>query len=182
MRFMGKISLENVVASALIGHSIDLENVHENLEGSEFDTNKFPALLYHQKNPRCLVILFGNGKLLCTGLGSIEDTKNTILKMINLLKSYGEKVVDTVNIEVESMIASVELGRELDIDLIHRSGRLSNVEMATGKVNALIYRPPLEEVTCLFFPGGKLAFSGAKSINQIERIMEDIQCKIDMVL
>lgn len=70
-----EIKVENIVASATLGKSIDLPQVAPALEGVEYNLEQFPGLVYKLKEPKTAALIFGSGKLVCTGAKSIEDSK-----------------------------------------------------------------------------------------------------------
>ena len=86
------IRVENVVASAQLPGRLDLDKIAFLSENSEYEPNQFPGLVYRLKDPKATLLLFGSGKVICTGTSKIEDVKNTMnllfkeLKSINVLK------------------------------------------------------------------------------------------------
>lgn len=173
-----EINIENVVASSIISHGLDLVNICSSLNETEYDPHQFPALLYQQRVPRCLIILFNNGKLICTGSNDIKDTENVIFEFVERVKRCGEIIFENIEIEIQSIIASAELKKKLNINIIYNARLLHNAEISTDEINALIYRPVLEGVTCLIFPSGKIAFTGAKNIAQVGKILRELKEKL----
>ncbi len=172
------IRIENVVASAMVSHRLDISNILKHLPEAEYEPDRFPALLYHQNQPRSLIILFNNGKLICTGLGSIVDTGDVMHDLVRRLEECGEAIFDTYRVEVESIIASADMGKKLDIEVLYKNRALPNAELSTEEVKALVYRPPFEGITCLIFPSGRIAFTGAKDVEQVERVYGEIRARL----
>jgi transcription initiation factor TFIID TATA-box-binding protein len=87
-----KIEIENIVASAQIPARLDLDKIAFGLENSEYSPDRFPGLVYRLKNPKAALLLFGSGKVICTGIRKIEDVEYAMnfvfkeLKRINALK------------------------------------------------------------------------------------------------
>lgn len=181
MRYLSeeaRINIENIVASAMISHRLDLDNIHAGLKESKYDEDCYPALMYNRTSPRCLIIIFNNGKLLCTGLNNLADTENVVHDLIDKLKECGEVLLDNVNIEIQSIIASAELNKRLDINDIYHKRLLENTDISSHEIRALIYRPPTEGITCVIFPSGKIAFSGAKDLGQVEKVFKTLKEKL----
>jgi len=172
------INIENIVASAMISHRLDLDNIHMGIEETRYDENCFPALVYNRTYPRCLILIFNNGKLLCTGLNNRADVENVVQDLMEKLRECGEMLLDGVNIEVRSIIASAELNRKLDINDIYHRRLLENTEISNYEIRALVYRPAEEGMTCVIFPSGKIAFSGAKDLGQVEKVLKIIKEKL----
>ena len=62
-----EIKVENIVTSATIGKDLDLPQVAPALEGVEYNLEQFPGLVYKIKEPKTAALIFGSGKLVCTG-------------------------------------------------------------------------------------------------------------------
>jgi len=63
----------NVVASASIGKELMLQDIAFQLEGAEYDQDRFPGLIYKLAEPKTAVLIFRSGKVVCTGARSIPD-------------------------------------------------------------------------------------------------------------
>ena len=81
------IRIENIVASASLGIRIPLEKIVERLEGTEYEPEQFPGLVYRMKNPKAAFLLFSSGKIVCTGVRKVEDIQNAVRKVAKKLKS-----------------------------------------------------------------------------------------------
>ena len=86
------IRIENIVASASVGVTIPLEKIVSKLEGMEYEPEQFPGLVYRMKDPKVAFLLFGSGKIVCTGARSIKDVGIAVTKVSKKLKSIGAMV------------------------------------------------------------------------------------------
>lgn len=82
-----KVRVENIVASATLNVEIPLEKIVSKLEGMEYEPEQFPGLVYRMKDPKAAALIFGSGKIVCTGARSVEDVKIAISKVSKKLKS-----------------------------------------------------------------------------------------------
>ena len=80
------IKIENIVASAALGVRIPLEQVLEHLEGTEYEPEQFPGLVYRMKNPKAAFLLFSSGKVVCTGVRKVEDIEFAVGTIFKKLK------------------------------------------------------------------------------------------------
>ncbi|MCS7105843.1 MAG: hypothetical protein NZ942_00800 [Candidatus Aenigmarchaeota archaeon] len=87
-----KIRIENIVASASLGVNVTLEKIVSKLEGMEYEPEQFPGLVYRMENPKVAFLLFGSGKIVCTGARSVEDVKSAVKKVSRKLKEIGALV------------------------------------------------------------------------------------------
>ncbi|MCD6398442.1 MAG: TATA-box-binding protein [Candidatus Aenigmarchaeota archaeon] len=81
-----KISIENIVASAKIDAILKLNEVAFMLPNAEYEPEQFPGLVYRIKNPKVAFLLFGSGKIVCTGGRNVKDVKRAIKKLEDELR------------------------------------------------------------------------------------------------
>jgi transcription initiation factor TFIID TATA-box-binding protein len=81
------IKIENIVASTSLGVRIPLEQIVEHLEGTEYEPEQFPGLVYRMKNPKAAFLLFSSGKVVCTGVRKVEDIELAVDIIFKKLKS-----------------------------------------------------------------------------------------------
>ena len=64
-----KITIQNIVATADLGSGINLNliAVTLGLDRVEYEPEQFPGLVCRMQTPRVVILLFGSGKLVCTG-------------------------------------------------------------------------------------------------------------------
>ena len=86
---MAKIKIENVVASTSLGEELDLQAIALALGGAEYEPEQFPGLVYRIDQPKVVVLLFGSGKLVCTGARKPSDVEEAVEKITAELKAAG---------------------------------------------------------------------------------------------
>jgi len=86
---VAKIKIENVVASTSLGEELDLQSIALALEGAEYEPEQFPGLVYRLDSPKVVVLLFGSGKLVCTGAKKPQDVEAAVSKITEELKAAG---------------------------------------------------------------------------------------------
>ena len=70
---MTDITIENIVAHALIADSLDIKNITERLPEAIYNPDEFSGLTYKIKDPKTAILLLPSGKVICTGLKSYEE-------------------------------------------------------------------------------------------------------------
>ncbi len=83
-----KIVIQNMVASANLHGSIDLETAADILENMMYEPEQFPGLIYRMADPKTVLLLFASGKLVCTGAKSEEMVYESIVKIYGVLEDY----------------------------------------------------------------------------------------------
>jgi len=80
------VHVENIVASARLNRDLNLDNIAFSLENAEYEPEQFPGLVYRMNDPKVAFLLFGSGKIVCTGGRSIADVKRAVEKLDKKLK------------------------------------------------------------------------------------------------
>jgi transcription initiation factor TFIID TATA-box-binding protein len=52
------IKIVNIVASATLGVRVPLEKMLENIEGTEYEPEQFPGLVYRINDPKAAMLIF----------------------------------------------------------------------------------------------------------------------------
>lgn len=83
--------VENIVASTQIDakDKLNLEHIAYNLENAEYEPEQFPGLVYRISDPRVAFLLFGTGKIICTGARKIEEIHAALQKFKVSLEALG---------------------------------------------------------------------------------------------
>ena len=84
-----KIEVQNIVASSDLEQEINLNTVAITLglEKVEYEPEQFPGLVYRLDSPKVVVLLFGSGKIVCTGAKVPEDVTRAVDKIAAELRS-----------------------------------------------------------------------------------------------
>ncbi|HDD57204.1 MAG: TATA-box-binding protein [Thermoplasmata archaeon] len=86
-----EIVIQNIVAISDLGTELNLNDVAMGLglENVEYEPEQFPGLVYRLKEPRVAMLLFGSGKIVCTGARKVEDVSRAVDKLAAELSSLG---------------------------------------------------------------------------------------------
>ncbi len=85
------IEVQNIVATSDLGAKINLNAtaITLGLERVEYEPEQFPGLVYRLDVPKVVMLLFGSGKLVCTGARKPEDAETAVDKITEELKAAG---------------------------------------------------------------------------------------------
>ncbi len=83
------VQVQNIVASADLGQPVNLSSVviTLGLDRVEYEPEVFPGLVYRLTEPKVVILLFGSGKLVCTGAKVPEDVETAVENIKNELRS-----------------------------------------------------------------------------------------------
>jgi len=160
------IKIENIVASAAFGIKIPLEQIVEHLEGTEYEPEQFPGLVYRLKEPKAAALIFSSGKVVCTGARSIKDVETVIKKVVKMIRAAKIGNPKKYKIQVENIVASAKLKGTLNLDKI--AFALENSEYEPEQFPGLVYRMKNPKVAFLLFSSGKVVCTGARKIKDVE--------------
>ena len=171
---MPDITIVNVVASATLETRLDLNQISEQLDGSDYDKKRFPGLIYRISEPQTAILLFSSGKAVCTGARSIEDVHRAISVLVERLQKIQPEVSSTPPTTIQNIVATTDLGSELRLNNIAVSLGLENVEYEPDQFPGLVYRVSDPKVVALLFGSGKVVCTGAKKVEDVERALKRI--------
>ncbi len=174
-----KIKIENVVASTQIGENIDLNKIAREIKDSEYKPKQFPGLVLRTKDPKAAALVFRSGKVVCTGSKSVEDARRAVKQIVKMLKEIDIPVIDEPDVKVQNIVASADLGVDLNLNAIAIGLGLENIEYEPEQFPGLVYRLDNPRVVVLIFGSGKMVVTGGKSPEDarkaVERISEELR-------
>jgi transcription initiation factor TFIID TATA-box-binding protein len=162
-----RIRIENVVASTSLNVPIKLEKLVSNLDNVEYEPEQFPGLVLRLKDPKAAALIFSSGKVVCTGAKSPKDSKLVIAKIVAKMNKIGIRIPKNYKVQLENIVASAKLNRELNLNNIAFS--LENTEYEPEQFPGLVYRMDDPRVTFLLFGSGKVICTGGRSIEDVKR-------------
>jgi len=170
--------IENVVSTVKISQSFNLEDLKSKLENAEYNKSKFPGLVYRNKDPKAVFLLFNSGKVVCTGSKSIEDAKNASKKLIQELIKQGIDIDSSNEIIVQNIVASADLKSVLNLNSVALGFGMENIEYEPEQFPGLVYRMKEPKVVILLFGSGKMVITGGKSPIDCEKAFKSIKEKL----
>ena len=172
------IIIQNVVASATLNQRVDLNAVVKGYPGVEYRPEQFPGLVFRLKRPRTATLIFGSGKMVCTGAKSERESRRAVMRVVKELKKGGIIIISKPDLKVVNIVASVRLGGRVDLELA--VGKLGKTMYEPEQFPGLIYRMDEPKVVILIFASGNLVCTGAKkeqdvydAVNKLHERLEE---------
>ena len=163
-----KTKIQNIVLSVTYEDTeFNLEKLTRLLDGTVYDPEIFPGVVYKSKHPRASFLIFASGKMNCVGARSMKDAKMAIKKLTRKLREAHIKVKTEPKVKVQNIVASVDFGRKFDLERIAR--RFENAEYEPEVFPGLVFRLDDPKAVLLLFVSGKGVCAGAKSIKDVKR-------------
>ena len=167
------INIVNVVATAALHQNIDMNSIVRIFPGVEYRPEQFPGLVYHLRKPKTTSLLFGSGKMVCTGAKSERQARKAVMKVVEELKRNGVVILSKPETQIQNMVASVGLGGRVDLEKATYS--LKRTMYEPEQFPGLIYRMDDPKVVILIFSSGKLVCTGAKKEGDVHRAVAKLR-------
>ncbi len=169
--------VENIVAYANLSTDIDLFNLALNMENVEYEPEQFPGAILRVNNPKATLLIFKNGKVICTGTRTEPDVKRALARAIEEIREAMPDLKlpdpDKVPFKIENIVASASL--DVDVDLYSLAEAMENVEYEPEQFPGVIIHMEGGNPTILLFKNGKLICAGAKSEKEIEEAIAKLE-------
>ena len=172
------LEIENVVASTGIEQELDLDQLADDLVGTDYEPDNFPGLIYRIQKPKATVLIFRSGKMVCTGAASVDEAHQALTAIFEELQLLGIDVANDPEIVIQNMVASGEIGQRLNLIAIAIGFGLEDVEYEPEQFPGLVYRLPDANVVVLLFGSGKLVITGCTSIEDAEIAIETVHARL----
>lgn len=176
---MEDIKIENVVASTDFKRRMPLDKIAIYLENTEYEPEQFPGLVYRLKDPKAAALIFGSGKIVCTGTTSPEQAEEAVLKIIEELKESDVVVEEEPVITVQNVVASSHLNQKLNLNRI--AFELVGTEYEPAQFPGLVYRLDEPKVAFLLFSSGKIVCTGGKKEEDVENGISRLREKLEEI-
>jgi len=173
------INIVNIVASATLAESFDLDHIHTGLDNTEYDKKKFPGLVYRIKDPKAAFLLFRSGKVNCTGTKNITDLDNAMGMLSAKLRGLKYNIGEHPEYTIQNMVASSDVGVELNLNALAIGLGLENVEYEPEVFPGMVYRISEPKLAVLLFRSGKIVIAGARSQSDCDQAREQVCQELD---
>jgi len=167
-----KIEIQNVVASVTLNQKLDLQAIQNAFPQVDYKPAQFPGLVFRLEKPRTATLIFSSGKMVCTGAKSEEEARRAVMKVVRLLKERGFLIKEEPIIEIQNIVASIDLFGRIDLELA--ANTLENVMYEPEQFPGLIYRMSSPKVVILMFASGKLVCTGAKTESEVHEAIRKL--------
>ncbi len=173
--------IENVVACAALKHGIDLSAVVKAFPVVDYRPERFPGLVFKLKRPRTTILIFGTGKMVCTGARSERDAVRALRKVVRTLNGGGIIINGKLEIEITNVVATASLGGKVDLLQLYdfEKGMRGRITYEPEQFPGLIYRMSDPKVVILLFSSGKLVCTGARKEEDVHRAVDNLRQKLE---
>lgn len=174
--------IQNIVAKITlnIDKEIVLNEINTTLNNTEYNPERFPGLFLRFKHPKCVIIIFKNGKLILTGLKAFNHVdlviERLILKLNKKTKIYINK--NSISIEVVNIVITADFYKQINLDLA--AIKLKNAIYEPEIFPGLVFKTlnPKKSVF-LIFSNGKIVMTGIREKGDIKPALVNLGRMLD---
>ena len=110
------VEIVNVVAVATLDQNMDLLAIMKSFRNAEYRPKRFPGLVFRLNNPKTTTLIFGSGKMVCTGAKSVKIAISAVKKVVRALKNEGFIIKRSPKIEIVNVVGTANVGGVVDLE------------------------------------------------------------------
>lgn len=171
------IRIENVVASATINQTLDLNDIVKKFPDVEYHPDQFPGAVFRLYNPKTATLLFRTGKMVCTGAKSEELARKAVKTVVEKLRKGRIKIKHNAKVTIQNIVSAVDLGGKVHLEQAARVLPRSMYE--PEQFPGLIHRMVEPKTVILIFSSGKLVCAGATNTQDVHRSVNNIHSTLE---
>ncbi|KAF5401023.1 Transcription factor TFIID [Paragonimus heterotremus] len=164
--------IHNVIATVNLGCPIELRKVVLHIRSAEYNPKRFPGAVVRLREPRVTCLVFGTGKMVCTGARSEADCNLGARKCARILQKIGFPT-RFMDFTVQNMVGLADLRFPIRLERL----LLANEQMTQYEPEifpGLIYRIVKPRMAMLIFVNGKIVMTGCKSREQMHEALNSV--------
>ena len=178
---MGPIKIENIIVASHLGKEVELIKLATELPDAKYSSSGNPSVIVEMDasdNKKAAGVLFGNGKILVTGVTTLEKGKEIILNLRKMVKRIDAKISMKRAIKLENMVVRSNLGTTLDLQAIALA--IPGSEYDPTRFKGLVLRMDKPDASFILFQSGVLIITdivseakAKKALKSLEKFMID---------
>jgi transcription initiation factor TFIID TATA-box-binding protein len=170
--------IQNVVGTVNLGCKLDLKEITWKGKATEYNPNRFAAVIMRLRNPKTTGLIFSSGKMVITGARSEEECQLASRKYARIIEKMGFPVKYS-EFKIQNVVASADVKfpihlEKLETDHMTRKVENSEIQFMPELFPGLVYRLKHPKMAFLIFVSGKIVITGARSFKEINDCFEHI--------
>lgn len=168
------LRIENIVASAKVADTLDLNQISNEIPFAEYNKKRFPGVVIRINNPKLAILIFSSGKVVLTGAKSIDSLDRGLEYLSTELRLLNIALYDNYTYQVQNIVTSADIGTTINLNKIAIGFNLEHIEYEPEQFPGLVYRMSEPKVVVLIFGSGKLIITGGKTENDAKHAVKNI--------
>ncbi|CAI9770057.1 unnamed protein product [Fraxinus pennsylvanica] len=165
--------IQNIVSSVNLDCKLNLREIAQKARNTEYNPNRFTAVMMRIKEPKTTALIFASGKMICTGAKTEQQSKLAAKKYARIIKKLGFPA-KFKNFKIQNIVGScdVKFGIRLELLAVSTHGVFASYEPELFP--GLIYRMKSPKTVLLVFASGKIVIAGAKVKDDVYAAFENL--------
>ena len=159
---MSPIKVENVIVASHLAKEVELIKLATELPNARYSSSGNPSVIVEldRTNPKFIGnkrlkaagIVFGKGKIIITGIASLEEGKEIMNNLKELIRIVDAKINMKRATKVENMVTTTNLNQNLDLQNL--SAKIPGSEYDPARFQGLIIRTNKPLASYILFETG----------------------------
>ncbi|OIR20803.1 MAG: hypothetical protein BEU01_00815 [Marine Group III euryarchaeote CG-Epi4] len=187
MVIVANLEIENVIVASHLGKDIELIKLATELPNARYSSSGNPSVIIEldRTNPKFIGhkrlkaagVLFGNGKVLVTGIASLQEGKEIISKLKDSIRNVDPKISTKRATKIENMVTRMSFGKKLDLQLI--SNAIPGSEYDQLRFQGLIIRVDNPLASFILFESGVAVITDVVSEAKAKKAFSELKNLIE---
>ena len=184
---VANLEIENVIVASHLGKDIELIKLATELPNARYSSSGNPSVIIEldRTNPKFIGhkrlkaagVLFGNGKVLVTGIASLQEGKEIIAKLKSSIRDIDPKISTKRATKIENMVTRLNFGKRLDLQLI--SNAILGSEYDPLRFQGLIIRVDDPLASFILFESGVAVITDIVSEAKAKKAFKELKNLIE---
>jgi len=142
--------------------------------GGQYNRRRFAAVIRNFRNPTAAVLLFSNGRIVCTGAQTLPRAEFVIRRQLQDLHRLGYHNLDfrKGSFVVQNIVGSGRLPQKINLDQLAEQNPGDCMYTKDLFPGAALRPKALKRMTVLVFPSGCIVVTGGKSHGDLIRALQ----------
>ena len=184
---VANLAIENVIVASHLGKDIELIKLATELPNARYSSSGNPSVIIEldRTNPKFIGhkrlkaagVLFNNGKVLVTGIASLQEGKEIIAKLKSSIRDIDPKISTKRATKIENMVTRLNFGKRLDLQLI--SNAIPGSEYDPLRFQGLIIRVDNPLASFILFESGVAVITDIVSEAKAKKAFKELKNLIE---
>ena len=184
---VANLEIENVIVASHLGKDIELIKLATELPNARYSSSGNPSVIIEldRTNPKFIGhkrlkaagVLFSNGKVLVTGIASLQEGKEIIAKLKSSRRDIDPKISTKRATKIENMVTRLNFGKRLDLQLI--SNAIPGSEYDPLRFQVLIIRVDNPLASFILFESGVAVITDIVSEAKAKKAFKELKNLIE---
>jgi len=152
---VGPLKIENVIAVSHLGKELELVKLATEIPNAKYSSSGNPSVIVEidsGNKRKAAGVMFANGKVVVTGIISLNEGKLVMAKLKNLVKAIDKKVNMKRATKIENIVARFTLDQILDLSAIALA--IPGCEYDPTRFQGLVLRMEKPSASFILFESG----------------------------